>query len=691
MAGRFPSFQGRSHSHPYVISSSYSWWNRTLAALVPAWPQGILVLGCAALMALLAQAPFTCSFIVGKERGSQSDLPFVQNVHQAESRAWWSERWRWSWPEWTITVPGVGQRRTIVTMEVVSHRAQWVPEAPPTVLTIRAGPRTTLPLTLRRERARYHFYLPAHALTGGTLRLDLATPAWQHPDDRREHLGVAVGGEFRVESTRSGGLVLPDPGIVAAWSLSLVLLWWALRLLSFAPMPSFWMLLPLSIALPVLARFEAPRLGFGNGWAIQIGLMSVGTAAACAWGIPPVLRRLRVLPRDATLRWLLLLVAISFITKYGGRLYPEAMPGDLQLHVNRSTGTLLGNLYLEAQHRGLPFPFPNGPYLLLFPFIVLGFDLRFLLQVSLGVYEAATVVLLYVLLARATGHERWGVLAAALYALTSGGFMNTWFMFHTQVAAQAFSMLLLTVIIVAWPDYARWPTWGVLAVLFALVFLGHIGLFLNTALVGLLIIPLLWWRTRSGSGAGHEGCEERRGVWQLTGAGLAAALFAFLFYYSAFLGLVIEQVAGVAAHGLNEATGKPPIPRETTLRVLWEGGLITHFGLFPILLALPGSLRIGSNRRLRSSILPPLLWLTFLVSFSQAGLPLLTLNSITTRWLMFSSWAIAVTGAAGYALLWRKGRAGRMVALTTAGYAAWLTIGLNLEALALRQPPIEPF
>lgn len=664
-----------------------------LAAIRPGWQQGILVLGCAVLMVLASQAPLTSSFIVGKERGAHSDLPFVQHVHQPESRAWWSERWRWSWPEWSITVPGVGQRSTIVTMQVVSHQAQWMPEAPPTVLTIRANPDRgpTFPITLRREQATYHFYLPARALAGGTLRLEMATDGWQHPDDRREHLGVAVGGEFRVESTRPGGWVLPDLSMVAAWSLGLALLWWALRLLSFAPTHSLWMLLPLALALPLLVWLEAPRLGFGNAWAVHMGLMSMGTAAVCAWGIPPLLRWLQALPRDALLRWLLLLVVISFVTKYGGRLYPDAMPGDLQLHVNRSTGTLLGNVYLEAQHRGLPFPFPNGPYLLLFPFTVLGLDLRWLLQVSLGVYEAAAVVLLYVLTSRATGRERWGVLAAALYALTSGGFMNTWFMFHTQVAAQAFSLLLLTVIIVAWPDYGRWPVWGGMVVLFVLVFLGHIGLFLNTALVGLLIIPLLWWRSRPGSGSGSGNSVERRGVWWLAGAGLAAALLAFLFYYSAFLGLVVEQVVGVAAHGLNDVTGKPPIPRETTLRVLWEGGLITHFGFFPVLLALPGALFISQDRRLRRSILPPLLWLTFLVSLSQAGLPLLTLNSITTRWLMFSSWAIAVTGAVGYWRLWHRGRAGRMVALVTAGYALWLTIGLNLEALALRHPPIEPF
>jgi hypothetical protein len=126
------------------------------------------------------------------------------------------------------------------------------------------------------------------------------------------------------------------------------------------------------------------------------------------------------------------------------------------------------------------------------------------------------------------------------------------------------------------------------------------------------------------------------------------------------------------------------------LQVLWEGGLITHFGFFPVLLTLPGALLLASGKA-RRSIVPILLWLTLLVSATQGALPFLTLSSITTRWLMFSAWAIAVAGALGFALLWRRGHAARLITVAMAGYVCWLTISLWIDAMALRKPPIEPF
>jgi hypothetical protein len=109
-----------------------------------------------------------------------------------------------------------------------------------------------------------------------------------------------------------------------------------------------------------------------------------------------------------------------------------------------------------------------------------------------------------------------------------------------------------------------------------------------------------------------------------------------------------------------------------------------------VLLAIPGALAMAAPR-LRRSIVPPLVWLSFLVSISQGILPLITLNSITTRWLMFSSWAIAAAGAWGLWLLWRHGRAARVVALAMAAYVTWITIEVWMNAMLLRLPPIEPF
>src|SRR6185295_14547891 len=98
-------------------------------------------------------------------------------------------------------------------------------------------------------------------------------------------------------------------------------------------------------------------------------------------------------------------------------------------------------------------------------------------------------------------------------------------------------------------------------------------------------VPLLWLRARRSL--------ERRAAGRLLLAGLIAAAFAVLFFYTAFAGLIVEQLGGVVAGGLNGATGRNPIPRATTLWVTWQGGLITHFGFFPVLLVVPGAIMLA--------------------------------------------------------------------------------------------------
>jgi hypothetical protein len=126
-----------------------------------------------------------------------------------------------------------------------------------------------------------------------------------------------------------------------------------------------------------------------------------------------------------------------------------------------------------------------------------------------------------------------------------------------------------------------------------------------------------------------------------------------------------------------------------------------------VLLMIPGAIWLWAGRRdrplggnsgghsgaggHRGAALQVLVWVTLLVSLSQAMLPLITLSSITTRWLMFSAWAVAVGGALGLAQLWRRGRGARVVAITMALYVGWLTLALFIAAMALRQAPIEPF
>jgi hypothetical protein len=646
------------------------------------WRPLALALVCALVILLVAQFPPSYAFNVGVERGPLSDEPFLQSFYPTEGE-WPNGLFRWSRTEYaTIELPGLGQRGVILGLTIASHRSQHDQSQPATILTLRhAGPGVSPTFPLRREAAHYQIYLPPAALPDGALRVRLDTPTWQNPGDSRDEIGVALAQSVRLWSVRPSGATLPDLGLLGGLPFGVVLIWGALRVCGFARRPALLLALPLAVLIPLLTLLDAPRAGFLGPWLPAFGLLLLGSAAAALLVLPTILRWCGTPAPATALHWLALLVALTFALKYGGRLYPEAMPGDWQLHINRFTITALGDLAIQAKHRGLPFPFPPGYYLDIAPLTLLGFDIRPILPILAALFEAASIPVIYAIPARLIGSARMGLLAAAIYALTATGFMNTWFSFHTQVSTQFFTALLMLVLIACWPRYHNPRIWWPIVFLLGQQFLGHIGTFINAGLLGVLAIAVLWLRANNQ--------QERRSTLALLAAGTAAGAFVLVFYYSAFAGLIVEQISGVANRGLLDVSGKKPVLAATYLQVLWQGGLITHYGFFPVLLAIPGALTL--TRRLRRSALPILLWGTIAVSCGQALLPFITQSAITTRWLTFAAWAIAVAGGAGLLLWWRRGRAARIVALAMAGYVCWITAIIFIEAMTQRLPPIEPF
>lgn len=632
------------------------------------------------LILATAQAPIKYAINVGLERGPLSDRPFLQSFYPTEGE-WPDGLFRWSRTEYaTIALPGLGRRAAIVELNIASHRSQRDPSLPPTPLTLRSeGSATPASFALRREGAHYHVLFPATAASNGALRIQLDTPAWQSPGDSRDSIGIALAKQVRISTLRPSGLVLPDLGLIWGFPLGLLVLWGSVRLAGFSPARSLQLLLPVALFLPLIALIDPFRHGFLGPWLPAFGLLALGATAAALLAIPPALRLAGAPSTPTVLHWLVLLVAATFALKYGGRFYPEAMPGDWQLHINRFTITGLGDLAIQAKHRGLPFPFPPGYYIDIAPLTLL-VPIRPLLPFLAGVFEAASLPVIYALAARLMRSPQVGLWAAVIYGITAHGFMNTWFSFHTQVSTQFFTALLALILCAAWPRYHDPRIWWPVVFLLLQQFLGHIGTFINAGLLGIIAVVALWVQARTS--------EERRAAQSLLWAGVAAAGFALLFYYSTFMALIIQQVVGVATVGLVEVSGKKPLDPWIHLQVVWEGGLITHYGFFPVLLALAGGLVI--SRRWRGA-LPVLVWGTLAVSTAQAILPLLNQSAIMTRWLTFAAWAVAIAAAIGLRYWQRSGRAARWAAYAMIGYAAWITAVIFVEAMTQRLPPIEPF
>jgi hypothetical protein len=648
-----------------------------------------LLLAALTLLGLLAvfQLPLAYSFQVGIDRGVGTDRPFLEGFRDAELTTW-EDSWRWSQPTAAVTVPGVGGRPLIVSFEVLSHRQHWQPDAPQPVLSVATGAGAPLAIPLRPQGAHYRLYVPAEALRDGRLRLDLATEAWQNPSDVRGEMGVAIGRQFTMASAPGAGLAWPGGGVLAGYPAAMALLYFSARAVGVGRRRALWLLLALLAALLALAAITPPRVAFSAGWAVQAGLLALGTAALCGVALPPLLARWGLDPGPALRPWLLLLVALTFVLKYGGQLHPVAMPGDVQLHINRFGATIFGQVYIPAQHRGLPFPFPSGWYILVAPLLLTGAELRVVFEVTAGLAEAASVLIFYAMLAHLTGSRVGGLLGALIYTISPIPMMNVWWSFQTQVGSQLLTYCLLAVMILGWPRYgatreARWLTLGWATALLIMVSLGHIGAFINTSIVGLAAIPWLWLRARTP--------DERAGTLRLLWVGLAAAAFVFAFYYSGFWGMITEQASGVAEGGLVGVTGRAPLSRATWLRVLWEEGFIELNGFFLVLLGVAGALVISWTPRYRASNVAPLLWLTFAVGLSQALLPFITLSTITTRWLTFAGWALTVGATVAVLRYRQRGWAGRAVSWLALAYVAWLTVEVWAQAMAINRPPLEPF
>lgn len=451
----------------------------------------------------------------------------------------------------------------------------------------------------------------------------------------------------------------------------------------------------LTTLVALAALIDPARWAFGAQAVLTASVLAYLLALLTRATLPGLMRRLGAPLDVTTLGWLSLFVVVSFALRYGGRLYPESMPGDIGFHNNRFLELVFGQIYIVSVNRGVPFPYPPGPYTLVAPLTLLGLEIRTALQVGAALADAISAVVVYLIAVQALG-QCGALLAAGIYVFTAATFMTTWWSFSTHIYTQFLHLLLIAGLLgalAAWQgEDARRRRWWVLGVmvLLALVFLGHFGFLINTALLVGLLVAMVWlasWRGQLWA---------RRVRWPLTLAVGGMGAFAAIFFYSAYLPMFLGQLATAREGGLTAVANRAPVSRAALWNTLWRAGFITHFGLFPLLL-MPAGLWLLARRARNERELGPqrsLLWLmlgSVAVSGVFAVFPFVSGVSNSPRWLMFIAWVVAVGAAIAVEALWRRGRWGRagvlaMGALTLAN-TAWIWLGPMLWRI---RPP-EPF
>lgn len=639
----------------------------------------------AALLVLAAQAPLSYRIEIGQEDGPGADLPLILDFNTPEHD--FNGDFRWTAGDSIIRLPGVGQRPLLAELRTFPVSQEMAQNGPQTFTLVASG-QALVEAPVRPNGGVYHFLLPPPPDGTGDQQIELVSTTVIPSGDVRS-LGILVDA-FRV--TGAPGPTVPAWGTLLAWLGALCLAWLAIRSIGITPALAIWLLLPGALLLGLAALLDPPRLALGGPPA----LITLALTLALALVMRYVLGRYQTLfgQHTGALQVLCLIMLLVFAMRYGGKIYPYSMPGDIGFHINRFADTLRGQVFLLSRNRGVDFPYPPAFYLVLAPLTLAGIERGTLLQVVGAVLDALSPLLVYGIAIRSglIRDRRFAVFAAALYSLSGAGFMPTWWNFSTHIFSQFTHLLLLATLVFAWPQHnapdssiKRPWLWGLVFVQ-CLVYLGHFGFWINTTLVagfGLAVLALAarreqrWWR-----------------LWrQLVFALVVAELSTVLFFYSGYSALIIEQVRLTMSGGLNELAGRAPVSREIVWNTL-HTGLYAHIGLFPLPMALCGLLVCWRSRNpggTAHTLSITLMAGTFVLGVGFAVLPFLTGSTLSTRWLMFSIWAIAIGAAVCAEGLWHTGRVGRLIVIAIGAYVFWGSASMWLLALAWRVRPPEPF
>lgn len=567
------------------------------------WRTLLLLLGISLCVWIVAyQIPFHAHIFIGGNPTTHRrgyDAPFLHGFNASEpddptDYRWWTLEpgyaYRWTTSNATITLPGVGGHRWVVSLLAVSGR----PSGQSATSTWATGTHHFPARDISATPRTYHIL--ADSTHAGDLSLDMHTPPYMSPSDPRD-LGFVLRG-VRIAPTRTAfPFYLPALAQLGWLCVLLILIFSICRWSKLKTHLTFVLTLLWSVAMAwILAthRFSltlfTPILTIVMLTSWLIGITLWHTIGTTILHMSRTQNSHHASLHETHIKLVLVLVMLAFVLRLGGMLHPYARFSDHRLHANNLLDVSYGRLYftegLPREAGGGHSPYPPGSYLLVAPAQLVApttMDGRVLVvQSSIALFDSLVILVLWFLLWQAGLRQSTALAGAALYLAPAPILASFSIGEYANLGGQVLIFPLMTYLVLCpyAPHQGRTNhAWLLFALVLSMSLLGHMGVALSVTL-----FLFAWWLIIVGSAltnrTNKERCILRADIRNIMLYGLLATGFVGVCYYSAplFTDIFAQRLTGTTESTL------PAVPLAERIQAIGRGIFSDYSKLHPVLI-----------------------------------------------------------------------------------------------------------
>ena len=478
------------------------------------------------------------------------------NAPERQPAADGGRRFRWTRDTSAIVFPGIGRGAYTVDL-TLSGASNPTPDS-----RVLANGSEVAMVHLTPAFQVYQVGVPAALMRSGSLKLEIDAPAYTPRGDKRT-LGVVV--QDVTLRPQGRGLVLPPLRIAFSLWVGAMAVAIAVAVAGMSGAGAFAGGMIAAGGMAVFLAWNRLLLTVDAGGVVRAGILMLAVAVAIRFVLGPLCRHVGFVTDLRDLRWLAVIAGTTLALRFAGVLHPSIVIVDLKFHLHRFADVADRHTLLlpikSNEFGGRTVLYAPTPYVFMLPLSWIIKDRTLVIFLTALIIDGARFCVLWMLARRVTRDLLTANLAVLAMAVMPVG----WIMYEWGVYANIFAegplMLLfaLEAIGYGWlagPDRRRWCV--VFAAVICLTLLGHVGVFVETALavaVYLVVRVALVFLPRRPPSLEKQG--ERIAATLFALAGITGALVAFALFYRF---PARDILAGRNVQAIDEPASTPATP-----------------------------------------------------------------------------------------------------------------------------------